>query len=67
MAKDYNNSRPKLTVPLIHINSLQTKKPLDNSERVLYVKYVGHYIPQESPKKFNRALDKALQQLNNQK
>jgi len=67
MAKDYHNSRSKLTVPLIHINSLQTMKPLDNSEQVLNVKYVGHYIPQESPKKFNEALDKALQQLNQQK
>ena len=66
MATNYHNSRSKLTVPLIYINSLQTMKPLDNSEQVLNVKYVGHYIPQESPKKFNEALGKALQQLNKQ-
>lgn len=67
MATDYSTSRSKLSIPLIHINSLQAKKPIDSSEHVLYVKYVGHYIPQESPKKFNEALDQALLKLNIQK
>lgn len=68
MAKDFRNIRLELKVPLIHINSLRSKKSTgDNSEQILYVKYAGHFIPQEAPGKFNEALNQALQKFNSQK
>ena len=66
MAKDYKIIRSKLTTPLLLINAIQTKKPTDESKQIFYINYVGHYIPQEAPIKFNETLDQALQQLNNQ-
>jgi len=57
---DYQNKRGRLKSPLIHINAAQTNQP-SAAEKIIVVPYVGHFIPQEAPDRFNAALKQALQ------
>lgn len=53
----------ELPIRLVNINAdpLRNKKPL--SSRVILVKGAGHFIPQEKPKAFNRALERAIERI----
>lgn len=59
VAGDYQNKRSQLKAPLIHINSAQTNRP-SATEKIIVVPYVGHFIPQEAPERFDAALKQAL-------
>ncbi len=59
ISNDYKNKRSQLKAPLIHINAAQTNRP-SATEKIIVVPYVGHFIPQEAPERFNAALKQAL-------
>ncbi|TRW92913.1 alpha/beta fold hydrolase [Candidatus Methylobacter oryzae] len=59
VAGDYQNKRSQLKAPLIHINAAQTNRP-SATEKIIVVPYVGHFIPQEAPERFDAALKQAL-------
>lgn len=63
MANDYTNSRSKLTVPLIHINSLPNSK-IDTKQNIFIpIKTSAYFLPLEAPNKFNQALELALEKI----
>jgi pimeloyl-ACP methyl ester carboxylesterase len=60
IANSYQNTRMQMTVPLILINSRRNNISTTSAEKILYIPFVGHYIPQEAPKRFNTSLYQAI-------
>jgi len=63
MANNYANSKSKLTVPLIHINSQSNSKADTKQNIFIAVKTSGYFSPLEAPNKFNQALELALEKI----
>ncbi len=61
LAHKSNQTKAKLTVPLIQIQS--SKYQNNDSADILYIQSSGYYLPQEEPGKFNTALERALEKL----
>jgi len=63
MATDYQSARKNLDSPLVHINALHKNMPIIK-DKVVFVSDVGHFIPQEAPMRFNKALEQAIYLMN---
>ncbi len=59
MADDYQQIHENLPIPFVHINALHKNMPIIR-DKIVFVSDVGHFIPQEAPKKFNEALEQAI-------
>lgn len=59
VANDYQNARENLSMPFVHINAIRKNMPIIK-DKIVFVPNVGHFIPQEAPKQFNKALEQAI-------
>lgn len=59
VANDYQNARENLSMPFVHINAIRKNMPIIK-DKIVFVSNVGHFIPQEAPKQFNKALEQAI-------
>lgn len=66
-SNSYQHAKAQISIPLIHINSQLTRPPLNNKDNIIQVKTSAHFLPQETPNKFNLALEQVLMSISTMK